>query len=70
MDMQVPRLTIGQGERKLHVCPTLSGETFKLNCLSLYLQLTLYFHQVLSEHASVYDMKHLAGKLDVDYVSR
>ena len=67
MDMQVPRLTFGQGEQKLYLCPTLSGEIFKLN---LYLQLTLYFHQVLSEHASVYDMKHLAGKLDVDYVSR
>ena len=32
------------------------------------LQFTLYFHQVLAEHASVYDMKHLAAKLDTDYI--
>lgn len=37
-------------------------------CQSLS-QFTLYFHQVLAEHASVYDMKHLAAKLDVDYIT-
>lgn len=37
-------------------------------CNWLILQFTLYFHQVLAEHASVYDMKHLAAKLDTDYI--
>ena len=35
----------------------------------LSLQFSLYFHQVLSEHASVYDMKHLSDMLDADYVT-
>lgn len=34
------------------------------------MQFTLYFHGVLAEHATVYDMKYLSGKLDFDYLSK
>ncbi|XP_064385924.1 KICSTOR subunit 2-like [Halichondria panicea] len=36
--------------------------------VTLLAKFTLYFHDVLSEHASVYDMKHLSAKLDVDFL--
>lgn len=36
---------------------------------ALLAKFSLYFHQVLSEHASVYDMKHLSDMLDADYVT-
>ncbi|KAL5493618.1 hypothetical protein EMCRGX_G014822 [Ephydatia muelleri] len=36
---------------------------------ALLAKFTLYFHGVLAEHATVYDMKYLSGKLDFDYLS-